>query len=62
MSTDIQQLGRKDSDSAIVCGKGFIQLSHLSANAGQPFDHVDLDAHFGQIQGRLYAGDSTADD
>jgi hypothetical protein len=62
MSTDIQQLWRENSDGAIVGWKSLVQLGHLSADAGQLFDHVHLDAHLGQVQGSLNTGDSTADD
>jgi hypothetical protein len=61
MSTDIQQLGRKNSDGAIVGGKGLIQLSHLAADAGKLLHHVNLDTHLRQVQGSLNTGYSTAD-
>jgi hypothetical protein len=62
MSTDIQQLGRENSDGAIVGRKSFVQLGHLSADAGELLNHVHLDSHLGQIQGGLYAGDPSTDD
>jgi hypothetical protein len=36
MPTGIQQLGRENSDGAIVRGKGLVQLRHLAANAAMP--------------------------
>jgi len=62
MSTDIQQLGRKNSYRAIVSGKSLIQLGHFAANARILFDQVDLNAHVTQIQGGLHAGYPTAHD
>ena len=47
MPTGIQQLGRENSDGAIVSGKGLIQLGHLAANARQRLYQVDLDTHLG---------------
>jgi hypothetical protein len=61
MPTGIQQLRRENSDGAVVGGKGFVQLGHLAANTRQFFHQVDLDTHFGQIQGGLNAGDPTAE-
>jgi hypothetical protein len=61
MPTGIQQLRRENSDGAVVGGKGFVQLGHLAADTGKLFHQVDLDAHFGQIQGGLNAGDPTAE-
>jgi hypothetical protein len=62
MSTDIQQLRRKNSYRAIVRGKSLIQLGHFAANARILFDQVDLNAHVTQIQGGLHAGYPTAHD
>ena len=47
MPTGIQQLGRENSDGAIVRGKGLVQLRHLATNARQCFHQVDLDTHLG---------------
>ena len=47
MPTGIQQLGRENSDGAIVRGKGLVQLGHLAANARQCLHQVDLDTHLG---------------
>ena len=47
MPTGIQQLGRENSDGAIVSGKGLIQLGHLAANARQRLHQMNLDTHFG---------------
>jgi len=61
MPTGIQQLGRKNSDGAVICGKRFVELSHSPADAWEPLHHVHLDSHFGHIQGSLNAGDPSAD-
>ena len=34
MSTDIQHLGRKDSDGTVIGWKGLVQLGHLAADTG----------------------------
>ena len=60
MSTDIQHLGRENSDGTIVGGKRFIQLSHLAADAGQLLHHVDLNAHIGKVQECLDSGNSSS--
>ena len=62
MSTDIQHLGRQDSDGTVVGGKGLVQLRHFPADAGQFFHQVDPNAHFGKVQRCLDAGDAAADD
>jgi len=62
MSTDIQQLRRKNSYRAIVSGKGLIQLGHFAADARVLFHQVDLNAHVTQIQSGLHAGYPTAHD
>jgi len=60
MSTDIQQLWRENSDCAVVGRKRFVKLGHLAPNAGEPFHHVDLNTHFGQIQCGLNSRDSAS--
>jgi hypothetical protein len=62
MSTDIQQLRRENSYSAIIGGKGFVQLGHFAPDAGVLFHQVDFDAHVAKIQSGLHPGYSTADD
>jgi hypothetical protein len=61
MPTGIKQLGRENSDGAIVGGKRLVQLGHLAPDAGKTLHKLHLEAHFGQIQSGLYPGDSTAD-
>jgi hypothetical protein len=61
MSTDIQQLGRENSNGAVVGGESLVQLSHLPPDAGELFHQVDLEAHFRQVQGGLDPGDPAAD-
>jgi hypothetical protein len=53
MSTDIHQLGRENSQRAVIGGKGLIQLGHLPADARQAFHHVGRKPHFRKIQGGL---------
>jgi hypothetical protein len=60
MSTDIQHLGRQDSDSTVVGGESLIQLRHLTADTGQFFNQMNLDTHVGQIQGSLDTGDASS--
>jgi hypothetical protein len=62
MSTDIQQLRRQNSYSAIVGGKRLIQHGHFPAYAGVFFHQVDANTHFGEIQSRLHPGYSASDD
>jgi hypothetical protein len=62
MSTDIHQLGRKNSESAVVCGKGLVQLGHFPTDAGQPLDKMNLETHFGQVQRGLHACNASAND
>jgi hypothetical protein len=62
MSTDIHQLGRENSQRAVIGGKSFVQLGHLSADAGQPLHHVGLKPHFRKIQRGLNARDAASDD
>jgi hypothetical protein len=61
MPTDIQQLRRKNSDSAIIGGKRLVELGHPAANAREPFHHMHLDSHFRQVQGSLNPGNPAAD-
>jgi hypothetical protein len=61
MSTDIQQLRRENSYSAVIGGKSLIQLGHFPAYAGVFLHQVDLDPHFTEIQSGLHACYSTAD-
>jgi len=61
MSTDIRHLGREYSDSAVIGGKGLIQLGHLTADAGQGLHQVDLNAHIGQVQRGLHARNAPSD-
>jgi hypothetical protein len=61
MPTDIQQLRRENSDSAIIGGERLVELGHSTANAREPFHHMHLDSHFRQVQGGLNSGDSAAD-
>jgi len=61
MPTDIQQLRRENSDSAIIGGERLVELGHSSANAREPFHHMHLDSHFRQVQGGLNSGDPSAD-
>ncbi len=56
MSTDIQHLGRQDSDRAIVRREGLVELGHHPADTRPALDEVDLGAHVRQIQRRLHAG------
>jgi hypothetical protein len=62
MSTDIHELGRQNSEGAIVCWKCFIELSHFPADGGKPFHQVDLKSHFGQVQRGLHACNASAND
>jgi hypothetical protein len=61
MPTDIQHFRRKYSDSAVVGGKGFVELRHLAANTRQTLNQMDLKAHFSQVQGRLDSRDAATD-
>jgi hypothetical protein len=61
MSTDIQHLGRQDSDGAVVGGKSLVQLGHLTADTGELFHQVDLYPHIGKVQRRLDAGNAATD-
>jgi len=62
MPTDIQQLRRENSYSAVIGGKSLVQLGHFAADAGVLFHQVDFDAHVAKIQSGLHPGYSTAND
>jgi len=62
MPTDIQQLRRENSYSAVIGGKGLVQLGHFAPDTGVLFHQVDSDAHLAKIQSGLHPGYSTADD
>jgi hypothetical protein len=62
MSTDIQHLGREDSDGAIIRGKGLVQLGHLPADAGKPLNQFHLESHFSEIQRGLHSRYAASDD
>jgi hypothetical protein len=49
MPTDIQQLRRENSYSAVIGGKGFVQLGHFAADTGVLFHQVDSDTHVAKI-------------
>jgi hypothetical protein len=55
MSTDIHQLGRENSQRAVIGWKGLVQLGHLAADTGQPFHHESVKPHFRKIQRGLNA-------
>ncbi len=60
MPADLDQFGRKDSDGAVVGGKGLIKLSHLAANGRGLIDQIDLKPRRGQVKRRLNAADPSA--
>ena len=62
MSTDIQHLGREDSDGAIIRGKGLVQLGHLPPDAGKPLHQFHMESHFGEIQRGLNSRYAASDD
>jgi hypothetical protein len=62
MPTDIHELGRQDSEGAIVGGKCFIELSHFPADGGKPFNQMNLESHFGQVQRGLHTCNASAND
>jgi hypothetical protein len=62
MSTDIQHLGREDSDGAIIRGKGLVQLGHLPPDAGKPLNQFHKKSHFGEIQRGLNSRYAASDD
>jgi hypothetical protein len=61
MSTDIHQLGRENSQRAVIGGKGLVKLGHLSADAGQAFHHKSLEPHFRKIQRGLNSRNAASD-
>jgi hypothetical protein len=62
MPTDIQQLRRENSYSAVIGGKSLVQLGHFAPDTGVLFHQVDSDAHVAKIQSGLHSGYPTADD
>jgi hypothetical protein len=62
MSTDIHQLGREDSQRAVIGGKGLVQLGHFAADAGQTFHHERFEPHFRKIQRGLNSRNAASDD
>jgi hypothetical protein len=60
MPTDIHQFRSQNSEGAVVGWKGFVKLSHFPANSGEPFNKMNLEPHFGKIQGGLHACNSSA--
>jgi hypothetical protein len=57
---DLDQLGSQNSHSAVVGGKGLIQLRHGPADGGLFFHQIYKIAGVGQIQGGLHSGDTAA--
>jgi hypothetical protein len=62
MSTDIQHLGREDSDGAVIRGKCLVNLGHLPTDAGKPLYQLHFKSHFGEIQSGLNSRDAASDD
>src|SRR5512139_870024 len=62
MSTDIHQLRSQNSEGAVIGRKSFVQLGHLSANAGQALHQMDFDPHLGEVQRRLDTRDASSND
>jgi hypothetical protein len=62
MPTDIHELGGQNSEGAVVGWERFVELSHFPANGGKPFNQVNLESHFGQVQRGLHACNASAND
>jgi hypothetical protein len=56
MPADLDQFGRDNSHRTIIGGKGFIQFTHHTADGRGLLDQVNQISGFGQVQGRLHAG------
>jgi hypothetical protein len=59
---DLDQLGRDNSHRAVVCGEGFVELRHHSADSGGFFDQINIKTSVGKIERRLHAGDTATND
>ncbi len=68
MEGDVGVIGRidhlrgHDALGAVESREGFGELGHVAADGGVPLDKDDLMAAVGNIEGRLDAGDTAADD
>jgi hypothetical protein len=58
MPADLDQFGRDNSHRTIIGGKGFIQLTHDTADGRGLLDQMNQISGFGQVQGCLHAGNS----
>ncbi len=58
---DLDQFGGQDSHRAVIGRKRLVQLGHYTAYRRRFFDHVDVIARVGHVQGGLDAGDAAAD-
>ncbi len=58
---DRVHLRGQDAGRTVQCGKGLVELRHVAADRGIPFDQIDLLPRFGQFERGLDAGDAAAD-
>ncbi len=61
MPADLDQFGCKDSDGAVVGGKGLVKLGHMAANGRGLVDQVNLKTRTGKIKRGLNTADPSAD-
>jgi hypothetical protein len=61
MPADLDQFGRDNSHTAIIGGKGFIELRHEAADGRRLLDQVHIVSGVSQIKGRLHAGNPATD-
>ncbi len=62
MIVDVRHLGRKNAYGTVVGGKYVCEKSHVTANGGLSFHHVDVYSAICKVQSPLNPSDATSDD
>lgn len=60
--TGLNQFRCKNSDSAVVSGKGLVKLRHDSPDGSFLLHQINTEAQMSQIKGGLYTGNAATDD
>jgi len=62
MTADLDRFRCEDSRRAVVCGKGLVELGHVSTDAGPLLDQIDLETSGGHIERGLDPADPPTHD
>jgi hypothetical protein len=61
MPADLDQLGRKYSDGAVIGGKGLVKLGHVAANGRRLVHQIDLETRSSKVKRGLDPADPSTD-